>query len=261
VPWGDDDRAGADRARRVDAQRRVPDTVTAEATDLEAIIQAAGQGSRMGLGAKAFVDLAGKTLLERAVATMLEVAACVTVAVPAADLARARRLVGGSRVSVVAGGARRIDTVRGLVDGATRRWLLLHDVVHPFATSNLARRVVARARQTGAAAAALVNVDFLFAADGSQPVKPGERFAIQKPVAFARESALKGFRAAADTGATGDSSVVEILALGGQPVDLVTGHHLNFKLTTPADFALAEWLASVDPGMGAGAPFAWERGG
>jgi 2-C-methyl-D-erythritol 4-phosphate cytidylyltransferase len=189
--------------------------------------------------------LAGRTLLERAVSTMLAVAAKVTVAVPAADLDRAEDLVGGPSTRIIAGGARRIDTLASLVGAATAPWVLLHDVVHPFVTIELAQRVLAEARRSGAAAAALSNVDFLFGTDGSLRAAPGELLAIQKPVAFQRADVLRGFDAAKRTAAgdvASDPGALEILALAGRSVAFVPGHPMNYKLTTPEDFELAQRL-------------------
>jgi 2-C-methyl-D-erythritol 4-phosphate cytidylyltransferase len=212
------------------------------AADIEAIIPAAGQGTRLGLGPKAFVALQGRTLLEHAITTALAVAARAIVAVPAADLARAQALVGGPSIRVIAGAARRTDTVRALVDAATAQWLLLHDIVHPFVTTELAQRVIAGARRDGAAAAALPNVDYLYGIDGMLRAAPGGVVAIQKPVVFRRADVLRGF-ATAERNAAGnaipDVSVLEILALAGQHVTFIAGHPMNSKLTTPDDLALA----------------------
>ena len=95
-------------------------------------------------------------------------------------------LVGGGAVRVIAGGMRRIDTLRALVGAATAPWLLLHDVVHPFVTTELSQRVIEEAHRVGAAAAALPNVDFLYGTDGTLRAAPGDVVAIQKPVAFRR---------------------------------------------------------------------------
>lgn len=217
------------------------------AADVEAIVQGAGPGTRLGLGPKAFLVLAGRTLLERAVTTMLAVTAKVTVAVPAAHLVRAQDLVGGPSTRVIAGGARRIDTLVSLVGAATAPWLLLHDVVHPFVTIELARRVLAEARHSGAAAAALPNVDFLFDADGKLRAAPGELLAIQKPVAFQRVDVLRGL-AAAERGASGDlaadAGALELLGLAGRKAAFVSGNPMSFKLTTPEDFDLAQRLCT-----------------
>ena len=219
------------------------------AADVEAIISAAGQGTRLGLGPKAFVLLAGRTLLEHAVTTMLSVAARVTVAVPSADLAHAEHLVGSPSVRVIAGGIRRVDTVRALVDAATLPWLLLQDVVHPFVTKELSQRVIEEAHRAGAAAAALSNVDFLYGKDGSLRAVPGDVIAIQKPVAFRRADAARGFAVAdrnASRGLVPDMGSVTILALAGQSVAFVSGEAINFKLTTSNDLELAQRLMAQD---------------
>ena len=49
--------------------------------DIDAIVLAAGRGSRLGLGPKAWLTLGGRTLLDRAVATMGAVAGSVTAGV------------------------------------------------------------------------------------------------------------------------------------------------------------------------------------
>lgn len=213
--------------------------------DIEAIVQAAGQGTRLGRGPKAFITLAGRTLLEHAVTTMLSVASRVTVAVPSADLMRAEQLVGSSLVRVVGGGERRIDTLRCLVTAATSPWLLLHDVVHPFVSTELSQHVVAEARATGAAAAALPNVDFLYGMDGTLRAAPGDVVAIQKPVAFRRADVVRGFAAADQVVSQGpirDLSVVELLTMAGQSIAFVPGHTMNYKLTTAQDYTLAQQL-------------------
>ena len=219
------------------------------AADFEAILPAAGQGLRLGLGPKAFIVLAGRTLLEHAVATMLAVAARVTVAVPPADLARAQHLVGSDAVSVIAGGKRRIDTLRTLVGAATAPWLLIHDPVHPLVTIELSRRVIEEARRSGAAGAALFNVDFLHGMDGTLRAVPGDVVAIQKPIAMQRADLARGFEIAERAAAGGslpDAGTLEILLLAGRRVTYVPGSSLNFKLTTADDFALARRL--MEPG-------------
>jgi 2-C-methyl-D-erythritol 4-phosphate cytidylyltransferase len=217
------------------------------AADVEAIIQGAGQGTRLGLGPKAFVVLAGRTLLERAVATMRLVASRVTVAVPAADQSRAEDLVGSASTRVIAGGTRRIDTLASLVGTATAPWLLLHDVAHPWVTGELALRVMDEARRSGAAVAALPNVDFLYGKDGMLRAEPGELLAIQKPVAFMQADARRGFAAAERTPSgdfATDAGVLGILALAGRKVAFVPGHRMNCKLTTSDDFELARCLGA-----------------
>ncbi|MGD9945559.1 MAG: 2-C-methyl-D-erythritol 4-phosphate cytidylyltransferase [Burkholderiaceae bacterium] len=230
--------------------------------EVEALVQAGGQGTRLGLGPKAFLQLDGCTLLERAVATMRAAAGRVTVAVPAAELERASRLLGSS-AQLIAGGARRSETLRRLVEASHRPWLLLHDVVHPFVDAELSQRVLDKARRSGAAAAGLPNTEFLFDARGRVRAAPGKLFAMQKPVAFRRADMLRGLalqaeaelrvrarphigakaKAGTDTGAGPDPSALQILALAGQPVSFVRGHPIHHKLTNADDWAYLQRLA------------------
>jgi 2-C-methyl-D-erythritol 4-phosphate cytidylyltransferase len=212
---------------------------------VEALIQAAGAGTRLGLGPKAFVVLDGRTLLERAVALLDGLAESVLVAVPAADVARARALVGRDGVTILAGGASRSETTRRLVARASAPWLLLHDVVHPFATPDLVLRLLEAARTHGASAPGLANTEFLYGRDGTPLHAPGEVLVGQKPVAFSRSAAEAGYAAAA-SGASGDPSLMEVLALAGVRTRFVEGSARNIKITSGADLAFAEALLALD---------------
>ena len=70
--------------------------------EVDALVLAAGRGARLGLGPKAWLSLGGRTLLERAVAIMRDVAGRVIVGVAADELPRARALCGDA--DVVPGG-------------------------------------------------------------------------------------------------------------------------------------------------------------
>lgn len=99
---------------------------------VQALVQAAGQGSRLGLGPKAFVVLDGKTLLERAIDLLRDIVDSIVVAVPATEIGRAQRLIGSSIVIVISGGASRSETTFKLVAEATAPWLLLHESCIPL---------------------------------------------------------------------------------------------------------------------------------
>jgi 2-C-methyl-D-erythritol 4-phosphate cytidylyltransferase len=88
---------------------------------VEAIVLAAGQGERLGLGPKAWLSLEGRTLLERAVATMRQVVERVIVGVAREDIERAGRLCGPAAVVVpgVPRTGRRCSPASG---PAPRRW-------------------------------------------------------------------------------------------------------------------------------------------
>jgi 2-C-methyl-D-erythritol 4-phosphate cytidylyltransferase len=222
--------------------RRLPVT---PAPDVEALIQGAGQGTRLGLGPKAFVLLGGKTLLERAVATVSAVAARVIVAVAPEDVARASALVGGSQVNVIAGGDRRTATLRKLVTKSTAPWLMLHEVTHPLADVELAAEVLAAARRAGCAVAAMPNDVSIYAKSGARRALPGEAVMLQKPIAFRRETINAGFEIVGDAESS-DLGVLEILMRAGAAAEFVPGCSTNFKITTAADLALARAVVAQE---------------
>lgn len=204
---------------------------------VQALIQAAGSGSRLGQGPKAFIELAGQTLLERAIALFREIAGHVIVAVPGADVARAAALVADSRVDVIAGGESRSQTTRKLIERSSAPWLLLHDVVHPFASPDLVRRVLEAAMRHGASAPAVPNAEFLYDTDGSPLHAPGAVWIGQKPVGLSRETVIAAYRGSLVP--PGDPSVLEILAAAGTATRFVPGERRNIKITEPDDLALA----------------------
>ncbi|MGH6690190.1 MAG: IspD/TarI family cytidylyltransferase, partial [Gammaproteobacteria bacterium] len=220
--------------------------------DVEAIIQAAGRGERLGRGPKAFLALGERTLLERAVSAMRAVARNVVVGVPPEDLERARELCGPG-VLVLAGGATRRDTLLRIVAATRGPWLLLHDVVHPFATPALARQVVETARVHGASIAAIRSTSSVHhrpSGGGVARLAPGEVWLMRKPVAFRREGFVRGL----DGPMESQEGVGGILRRAGQELAVVPAEPWNLKITTPEDWQLAEvierGLASGDIGRG-----------
>ena len=76
-------------------------------------------------------------------------------------MAAIRGRVGDGAV-VLAGGATRMETFLRLFRASSAPLVLQHDVVHPFATPDLARQVVAAAERTGAAMAARLVAEHVF---------------------------------------------------------------------------------------------------
>ncbi len=218
--------------------------------DAQALILAAGQGSRMGQGPKAFLRLRGETLLERAVRVMRDVVDDVIVAVPAEDLERARSLVAGPTVRVIPGGASRSASQRLLVEAADAPWMVLHDVVHPTVSAMEAQQVLAVARQSGAACPVVPIVDFQYRADGSLLAAPGEALTIQKPVCFRRDEFLWAWRLV-DEGTipapAREPSIIEVLALVGRQATFVPAMARAPKLTTAEDLALLRGGIAPEP--------------
>ena len=216
------------------------------------IVVAAGSGSRLGHPEpKAFVTLAGRTLLERsllAVFGMRDPAQVIVVA-PNSHLAEAdliaARAGGGASVDVVAGGATRQDSViRGMASLQPGvRVVLVHDAARALTPAALCDAVVDSVRSTGNGIVpglplvdTIKNVTSAGAILGT--VDRAELSAVQTPQGFPREmleSAILGTTASA----TDDAGVV---AAAGFPVSVIAGDPLAFKITTPWDLRRAESL-------------------
>lgn len=212
------------------------------------ILVAAGQGTRLGATQpKAFVRVAGVTLIEHAVARAFEAAdtSQIVIVAPASHLREAGALVSGHRraaeVTVVAGGTERTHSVSaGLA--ALRddvEIVLVHDAARCLAPAALFDRLVAAVRAGHEAVVpGLPVTDTIKQVDqDGQVVATPERSslrAVQTPQAFRRELLVR----AHDSGieATDDAALVERL---GATVTVVDGDDLAFKVTAPADLERA----------------------
>jgi 2-C-methyl-D-erythritol 4-phosphate cytidylyltransferase len=210
-----------------------------------AVVPAAGSGERLGAGiAKAFRELDGRTLLERAVAGLLEsgVVDHVVVAVPADRIEQAEQLLAG-RATVVAGGANRIESVDRALAAlpGTADFVLVHDAARALTPPALIARVVDALRAGNNAVVPALRVsDTIKAVDANgvvlgTPTRAGLR-AVQTPQGFATDLLLRAYQRA-NSESTDDASLVEQL---GAQVQVIEGDPLAFKITTPLDLQLAE---------------------
>ncbi|WHU46041.1 2-C-methyl-D-erythritol 4-phosphate cytidylyltransferase [Gordonia sp. L191] len=205
------------------------------------IIPAAGSGTRLGESIpKAFVDLHGRTILERCVDQVLDLDAHVVVVVPADLVGRARLLL-PPHVEVVAGGAHRSTSVRaGLAAAGDAGIILVHDAARPLTPAGVFRRVIDAIRAGHRAvipgipvADTLKQIEQLDTdlARVTTTVDRDLLRAIQTPQGFTREALVAAH--ADDEGlATDDAGLAERI---GIPVHVVEGHPMAMKITTPWD--------------------------
>jgi len=221
---------------------------------VEAIVLAAGQGDRLGLGPKAFLRLAGKTLLDRAIGVMRSVAERVIVGVPEELVGQVQAIHAGPDVLVLAGGPTRLDTTRRLLAASSAPLIVQHDVVHPFVGVALARQVVAAARRRGAAMAVAPVAEHVFRADGDlveRVSSTGGLWLARKPLAFARgalrltEAPRDGDSQTTSAPAPLDAGTPELLFAAGQPVAIVPVKAWNIKISSPPDWALAQAIDAL----------------
>lgn len=217
-----------------------------------AIIVAAGSGTRLGRREpKAFVPLAGRTLLSYSLATISRVSAIeeVVIAVPEGMEAAARRDAAllAIPVKVTPGGAERQDSVRIALalTSAQSELIIVHDAARPLATAGIFDACLAAAERAGGAIAAIPVADTLKRVNDDRvitaTVARAGLWQAQTPQAFRRSLLTAAHeRAVKDrVTATDDADLVE--RIGGR-VEVVECASPNLKITTAADLALAESL-------------------
>lgn len=222
------------------------------------VVVAAGSGTRLGQPEpKAFVTVAGRTLLDRsldAVFALPEPASVVIVA-PASHLEQARAIAlhaaGAARdhVTVVAGGHTRQQSVLAGIAALpdTTEVLLVHDAARALQTVEVFDRVIARVRSEGVGVVpALAVVDTIARRDADdrvlEPVDRSDLAAVQTPQGF--PFAL--YRAAIGEAAADHTDDTSVHRAAGHPVVVVDGDARGFKITTPWDLRRAEQLVGAD---------------
>jgi 2-C-methyl-D-erythritol 4-phosphate cytidylyltransferase len=221
-------------------------------TGTVAVVPAAGSGERLAAGVpKAFFQLDGRTLVERAVDGLLQsgVVDRVIVAVPADRTERAK-LILGDNATVVVGGANRGDSVAralaAVADAEEPDFVLVHDAARALTPPELVVRVVEALRAGHSAVVpALPLTDTIKAVDANgavlgTPERAGLR-AVQTPQGFATKLLLRAYQQAGTAEFTDDASLVE--HVGGQ-IQVVEGDPLAFKITTRLDLLLAQAIVN-----------------
>ncbi len=217
------------------------------------VVVAAGQGTRLAAGRpKAFVELAGTTLLEHAVSRVLDAGVHHVVAVVPADLVDLDPRAAAGRATVVAGGVERQDSVAlGLVGAARHRRRRAGARRRPVPGSAVLRGVRgaggrARARRPSSRGCPSSTPSRRWTRDGTVVGHGVARAAARHPDAPGvhaggagagprhrrrrRDGRRRAGRAPRRAGHRG------------------AGDPMAFKITTPDDLALAEfWLARVEP--------------
>ena len=196
---------------------------------------------------KAYVELGGRTLLERSVATMSQVADHVVVVVSPDMEARARELLAGFAVQFVHGGAERADSIYAALNAISLddACVLVHDAARALTPVSMVSRVADAVVGGAPAVVPVVPV--------SDTVKRVARDVVEETLdrsvlraaqtpqgfdlRFLREANEKYLAQKPSFVATDDASLMEWF---GVPVTTVEGDAMAFKITTPLDLQLAE---------------------
>jgi 2-C-methyl-D-erythritol 4-phosphate cytidylyltransferase len=218
--------------------------------DVSAVVVAAGRSTRMGFD-KLLTPVAGQPLLQRtleAVGQSPWIGEVIIVTRPdlltvVRDLAG--QALAGQSFQVVEGGAERQDSVRNGLKASSANYplVLIQDAARPFITVGLIEHVLGAAREMGAAVCGYPSSDTLKECGPEGVVQRtldrSQIWAVQTPQIFRKELLMRAYDAVAARGGlvTDDTAAVEAI---GAPVRVVLYRELNMKVTTPADWKLAE---------------------
>lgn len=224
-------------------------------SQLHAIIPAAGIGSRMAATIpKQYLRIAGKTLLEHSVDTLLRTpgVCSVTVALHPDDaFANDLSIFADPRVSRVTGGDARADSVLAAlraVPGRRGDWVLVHDAARPgLQVADVLRLIETVTAKGEGGILAEPLIDTVKRADAQGRVENtldrSSLWRAQTPQMFRLDELISALLSAAEDGhaVTDEASAME---LAGRPVLLIPGSPANLKVTVAEDLELAAWYLS-----------------
>ena len=224
------------------------------------IVVAAGSGTRLGAALpKAFVDLAGQTLLERSVRSiiLLPYPVQVVIVAPADFVADAQAIAHkvapglDTLVSVVTGGATRHDSVAAGLAAvqASVQVVLVHDAARALAPTSVFADVDMAVQATGAGVIpTLPIVDSLKQVDvtgGILGIADRDLLRIaQTPQGFPRTELDAAYAAAGSSDYTDDAAT---FAANGGIMTTIPGDEVAFKITTAWDLNRAHQVLGGIP--------------
>ncbi|MEY4366878.1 MAG: hypothetical protein RLZ28_293 [Actinomycetota bacterium] len=232
------------------------------------VLVAAGRGERLGARVpKAFVELAGQTLIEHSIRRIFKVDGVtqLIIAAPSSHLAEAESIVkalvsefsatterlADLKVTVIAGGDTRQQSISNslsaLADGT--EVVLVHDSARALTPSTVFERVARSVLETGLATIPVMPiVDTIKRISGDVVLETVDRQTLriaQTPQGFQAFELLEAYRTASED-FTDDSSLVQSV---GATLRFVDGDPAAIKITTPNDLVIAKSLLAQQAGV------------
>lgn len=216
-----------------------------------AVFVAGGSGTRMGgQTPKQFLELQGKTILQRSIEAFLEAVPDINIIVvlPKPHFETWKHICASGSLCcsqiLVAGGITRFQSVRNALekvpDGAI---VAIHDGVRPFVSPELLNSMFAAMETERALIPVLPVVDTLRSSDPDYPDPDRSRtVAVQTPQIFLSEEIKAAYAQPYELSFTDDASVA---AKSGIPVTMTAGERCNIKITTPEDMLFGEAILSL----------------
>ena len=214
---------------------------------VDAVVVAAGRSARFGEADKLLADLGGRPLIAWSLAALAAARSVQRIAIVGRESqlnalrAIGRETLGDALGGVVAGGARRRDSVEAGLRAVASEYAAIHDGARPLVTPALIDACVAAAAQAAGAIPAAPVTDTIKEVAGAAIVGSPDRRrlrAAQTPQVVRREAWL----AAAALSEADETDDAAMLARAGLDVRTVEGDPANIKVTRPVDLALARAL-------------------
>jgi len=205
-----------------------------------ALIPAAGSGERLGLGPKAFLPLGDFALLKHVLLAFEGEVDELWIAVSEAMMPDVNKHVLAT-TNIILGGKSRQETVAKLAKASQADHVLIHDAARPFLSKGLIQACLIGVKEHGAISVVKPVADSLIAKTTSSPVDRSGLWAVQTPQGFDRKLLLDAHDYAHSKAfaTTDDASLVREF---GHNVSLITGSEWLMKVTTPADYEIAQAL-------------------
>jgi len=210
---------------------------------VSAIIVAAGSGTRMNAGKnKVFLELLGKTILERAVSVFESCNKVSEIIVVTNETEEAEKILSEYKKvkAIVKGGENRSQSVKNGLAKATGDVACIHDGARALVLLEDVEKVLLAQEEFGAASLGVKCKDTLKQADEkgfiSGTLDREYVYNIQTPQVF-NLSEIKEMYERFPGSFTDDCALAE---KAGKPVKIVEGSYDNIKITTPDDMEIAE---------------------
>ena len=220
--------------------------------DVGVLVAAAGRGIRAGGSEpKQFRSIAGVPMLRRAIDRFWGHPRVrqIVVALPRASLAKPHTWIdaaAGERLRLVAGGETRSKSVYAALEALDPECeiVLVHDAARPFVSKKTIDAVIRVAGRSGALPAIPVS-DTLKRADEAtrlviETVDRKGLWRAQTPQGCPRKMLERAYEIVGPAAATDCTDESALLEAAGFGVEIVLDSASNFKVTTDADFVVAE---------------------
>ncbi|NMO97539.1 2-C-methyl-D-erythritol 4-phosphate cytidylyltransferase [Paenibacillus lemnae] len=221
-------------------------------TGFGAVIVAAGKGSRMGTReSKQFLHIGGKPIVVQTmdIFNRLPWIQQIVLVTGRDDVERCEAWIsayGLDKVSaVIPGGRERQESVYLGIKQMHTEWVMIHDGVRPFVTTEEITTCRDTAVSEGAAVLAVPVKDTIKQVNGQGLITgtPDRQslWAVHTPQAFRLSELMRAHETAQQDGfaATDDAMLLEHIGL---PVAVAEGKYSNIKITTPEDLEYAAFM-------------------